>query len=343
MKAAAESPMENTPKILLIDDDQLMLERHQRVLAREGFNAECASSGEEALGLIESNEFDAIVSDIAMPGMSGTDLLREVRARNYNIPVILATGAPSLESAVEAVELGAMQYLVKPLKVETLRAVVSRAVLQHQKDLAASVPPPTFVGGPLEGADRATLEETLTGGIEQLWMAYQPIVRWPSRELFAYEALVRTRGANIPHPGVFFDLAEHLNRVQEVGRAVRRTVARDFMEAPPDVSLFVNLHALDLKDEELFSPTSPLSLFSSRVVLEVTERTSIELDGQLREQAAILRRLGYRLAVDDLGSGYAGLTSLAHLDPEVVKIDMSMVRNILSSFRRTCIRTLIRN
>ncbi len=342
MKAATESSMGTSAKILLIDDDQLMLERHQRVLSRAGFDTACATSGEEALVMMESSEYDAIVSDISMPGMSGTDLLREVRTKDSDIPVILATGAPSLESAVEAVELGALQYLVKPLNVDTLRSVVAKAVEQRQLAMVANNMPTPLEGSPLEGADRATLEQALTDGIEKLWMAYQPIVRWSSRDIFAYEALVRTRTEQIPHPGVFFDLAEHLGRVTEVGRAVRARVAQDMAHVPDDVLVFVNLHALDLQDSELFSPTSPLARHSHRVVLEITERTSIDLDAQLRKQAAVLRRLGYRLAVDDLGSGYAGLTSLAHLDPEVVKIDMSLVRNIHENpTRLTLVRSLV--
>ena len=342
MKAATQGTPPEPARILIIDDDQLLLERHMRVLSREGYDATCASSGEEALAMMAGKTFDAIVSDISMPGMSGTDLLREVRIIDRDIPVILATGAPSLESAVEAVELGALQYLVKPLKVETLRSVVSRAVRTRQEALANRERSGLFHDGPLSGASREVLEQLLTAGIEQLWMAYQPIVRWPEREIYAYEALVRTRAEGIPHPGVFFDLAEHLDRVQEVGRAVRRSVAADILSAPDGVNIFVNLHAMDLQDPELFSTGAPLSTKAEQVVLEITERTSLELDSQLREQTALLRRMGFRLAVDDLGAGYAGLTSLAHLEPEVAKIDMSLVRGIdQNPTRRTLVRSLV--
>ena len=342
MKAATHGTNPEPAKILIIDDDQLMLERHKRVLSREGYNATCATSGEEALRMLASTEFDAIVSDISMPGMSGTDLLREVRSRNNDIPVILATGAPSLESAVEAVELGALQYLVKPLNVETLRSVVSRAVRCRQEAQENAASAGVFSDGPLKGASRSVMEKALTEGIKHLWMAYQPIVRWSTREIYAYEALVRTRAEGIPHPGVFFDLAEHLDRVQEVGRAVRSTVAADILSAPSGVHIFVNLHALDLQDPELFAAGSPLTTKAEKVVLEITERTSLDLDSQLRDQTAMLRRHGFRLAVDDLGAGYAGLTSLAHLDPEVAKIDMSLVRGIdQNPTRMTLVRSLV--
>jgi len=90
----------------------------------------------------------------------------------------------------------------------------------------------------------------------------------------------------------------------------------------------VNLHSHDLLDEELFSPDAPLSRIAKRVVLEITERASLDEVKDLRARTNRLRGLGFRLAVDDLGAGYAGLTSFAQLEPEVVKLDMSLVRDV---------------
>jgi EAL domain-containing protein (putative c-di-GMP-specific phosphodiesterase class I) len=97
--------------------------------------------------------------------------------------------------------------------------------------------------------------------------------------------------------------------------------------APSNALLFVNVHGLELTDEELFSESSPLAQYAKRVVLEITERTSIDpAIGSAR--VAMLRRLGYRIAVDDLGAGYAALGALASLEPEVVKLDMSLIRDL---------------
>jgi EAL domain-containing protein (putative c-di-GMP-specific phosphodiesterase class I) len=81
-------------------------------------------------------------------------------------------------------------------------------------------------------------------------------------------------------------------------------------------------------DEDLFAEDRPLSRMASRVVLEVTERETLDGVPDLRERARSLRRLGFRLAVDDLGAGYAGLASFAGLEPDVAKIDMSLVRGV---------------
>jgi EAL domain-containing protein (putative c-di-GMP-specific phosphodiesterase class I) len=98
--------------------------------------------------------------------------------------------------------------------------------------------------------------------------------------------------------------------------------------APESAFLFVNLHSADLADETLVAPDSPLVRSASRVVLEITERATLEGIRGLEKRIAELREMGFRIAIDDLGAGYAGLTSFAKLDPDVVKLDMTLVRDV---------------
>jgi EAL domain-containing protein (putative c-di-GMP-specific phosphodiesterase class I) len=81
-------------------------------------------------------------------------------------------------------------------------------------------------------------------------------------------------------------------------------------------------------DETLLSGASPLSAFADHIVLEITERASLDGVKDARAKIAELRRMGFRIAIDDLGAGYAGLTSFATLEPEFVKLDMSLVRDV---------------
>jgi len=93
-------------------------------------------------------------------------------------------------------------------------------------------------------------------------------------------------------------------------------------------AIFVNLHPAELRADLLAEATDPLLALAERVVLEVTERASLEAGPKLDHELARIRGLGYRLAVDDLGEGYAGLSSLVYLRPDIAKIDMSLVRDI---------------
>jgi EAL domain-containing protein (putative c-di-GMP-specific phosphodiesterase class I) len=108
-----------------------------------------------------------------------------------------------------------------------------------------------------------------------------------------------------------------------------RARASEPVKADPESGvLFVNLLPTDLMDDMLMSPDAPLTSIAHRVILEITERSSLEHVSNVRERVAVLRGLGFRIAIDDLGAGYAGLTSFAQLEPDIVKLDMSLVRNV---------------
>jgi EAL domain-containing protein (putative c-di-GMP-specific phosphodiesterase class I) len=175
-------------------------------------------------------------------------------------------------------------------------------------------------------SDRAGLETRFRRALDSLRLVFQPIVRAVDGTVFGYEALTRTDELSIPNPSALFEAAERLGRVHEVGGVVRDRAAA-FLARVPALTLFVNVHAQELTDDALLSPAAALSGHARSVVLELTERSSFEHVPNLRARVSLLRRLGYRLAVDDLGAGYAGLTSFAALNPHVVKLDMSLVRS----------------
>jgi EAL domain-containing protein (putative c-di-GMP-specific phosphodiesterase class I) len=170
----------------------------------------------------------------------------------------------------------------------------------------------------------------LDGALASLWMAYQPIVT-ASGALFGYEALMRSEHPALPHPGAILDAAEQVGRLYDVGRAVRRKASEPMDRAPLPVLLFVNLHPVELNDDNLVSSSAPLTAIAPRVVLEITERASLEFIDDVPSRVARLREQGFRIAIDDLGSGYSGLTSFTRLSPEFVKLDLSLVRGIHES------------
>jgi EAL domain-containing protein (putative c-di-GMP-specific phosphodiesterase class I) len=271
--------------------------------------------------------FHAIVSDIGMPELDGIGLLRAVRESDLDVPVVLVTGDASLSTAMLAVEHGALRYMQKPIDTAKLVEVVQQAV-RLGKMARVKREAIELLGDQTMGlGDRASLEIGFRRALEGLWMAYQPIVSYSKRRVIAYEALMRSTDRTLPHPGAIIDAAQRLGELQTLGRAVRRQVAQTLLKTPvPQV--FVNLHPSDLQDDELYAKESPLSTIASRVVLEVTERASLDMVKDAQVRVARLRQLGFRIAIDDVGAGYAGLTSVAQLEPEVMKIDMSLVRDV---------------
>jgi EAL domain-containing protein (putative c-di-GMP-specific phosphodiesterase class I) len=324
-------------QLLLVDDDASIRRAYQRALVRNGWRVEAVGSGKEAIERVQLGSFDVILSDISMPGMTGLEFLRAVREYNLDVPVVLMTGDPELDSAMRAVEYGAFRYLVKPVESGVLEDVVRRALRMHKMARLKREALELLGDGRGLLGDRATLEARFAKALDLLWMAYQPIVCWPERSLFGYEALLRSGDPTLKNPGEFLEVAERLGRLHDLGRAIRARVAKDAVDAPATTTFFVNLHASDLNDDELYLSQSSLAPIAQRVILEVTERASLDEVRSPHARIQRLREMGFRVAVDDLGAGYAGLTSFTQLEPEIAKLDMSLVRGIDADPRRQSI------
>lgn len=332
--------IEAAHRVLMVDDDGEVLRAYVRSLRRQGLTIESASDGQSAIERMRREPFDAIISDIAMPGMGGLDFLQAVREQDPDLPVILMTGLPGLESARRAVEYGAFRYLLKPVSAVELEQAVRLAVNMHD---AAKARQQAVALESLRQQDRTRLEEQFQAALDGLWMAYQPIVTLSGKRCFGYEALLRSVAPGMTFPGPIIEAAERLGKVADLGRAIRARVATDAARAPSDSLLFINLHAIDLNDASLYAPDAPLSAHASRVVLEITERASLDDVHDLKPKLKTLRGLGFRIAVDDLGAGYAGLTSYSTLEPDIAKIDMSLVQGIDTQTRNhSIVRSLKR-
>jgi len=114
-------------KILLVDDEEGMRRLLSRILSREGYEPTTAASGEEALRLVGSEQFDLVITDIKMAGMSGLDLLHELKAFDPALPIIVITAYGTVESAVQALRAGAYDYITKPFENDEIKLTVAKA------------------------------------------------------------------------------------------------------------------------------------------------------------------------------------------------------------------------
>jgi EAL domain-containing protein (putative c-di-GMP-specific phosphodiesterase class I) len=325
-------------RILIVDDDDSVQRALARVLGSAGFGVELAGDGARAVERLAAGGFDAVLSDIGMPGMDGIELLRRIRAHDHELPVVLVTGAPTVESAVQAIEHGVVRYLIKPVDPRQAVEVLDYAV--RVRRLAAVRRQAAALAERRASTDDAALALAFAfdRALAAIALVYQPIVHWKERAVTGHEALLRSTEAALPHAASLLAAAERLGRVHELGRAVRARAAGQL----PAGDLFVNLHPHDLADDELYAAESPLSRQASRVVLEITERASLDDIPDVKERLSRLRRLGFRIALDDLGAGYAGLNSFLLLSPDIVKIDMSLVRDVdADATRRKLVSSMV--
>jgi EAL domain-containing protein (putative c-di-GMP-specific phosphodiesterase class I)/CheY-like chemotaxis protein len=318
--------MQPTECILVVDDDEVVRVMLDELLSAAGFRPTVVPDAREALSRLGNGvPWSAVVTDLFMPEMTGIDLLREIRAGgNKRLPVVLLTGSPTLETAMAAVGDARVRYITKADAADTLIPAV-RELLQ------LLTLPPSPPGSEPRHPHVAAAEQggaDFDAALDQLWIAFQPIVSWREKAAFGYEALVRSKHAVLSNPGRLFEAAERLERLPEIGRRIRHLVAHEIAQAPPEARIFVNLHSSDLNDEQLYASDARLSSYADRVVYEVTERASLHIVKDLPGRLRALRSAGFRIAVDDLGAGYAGLASFGQLDPEVVKLDMSLIRDI---------------
>ena len=123
----------DTISILVVDDEESLRLTFQLFLQRQGYDqVVTASSFEEALAAVSEHTFDLIISDIVLEGTSGIDLLRRIREMGVECPVVMVTGYPNVETASEAVRLGAFDYISKPVDKETLLKTARLALRQYR-------------------------------------------------------------------------------------------------------------------------------------------------------------------------------------------------------------------
>src|SRR5581483_1823104 len=114
--------------VLVTDDDDVTCRLFTRVLGDEGYHVEWAHSGEDALSQLQHGQYDLLVVDVRMPGMTGLEVTHAVRKAHPELPIVVMTAFGSMETAIEAIHEGAFDYLSKPIHLEDLKAVVSRAL-----------------------------------------------------------------------------------------------------------------------------------------------------------------------------------------------------------------------
>jgi EAL domain-containing protein (putative c-di-GMP-specific phosphodiesterase class I)/CheY-like chemotaxis protein len=360
------APKSASGTILLIEDDVRLARSLIRVMNAEGYSVVHVATGAAAVENVMSRSFDLIISDLNLPGTSGVDVLNVVRAYDPDVPLVLMTGTPTIDTAIEAVSLGVLEYLVKPTPRDQLVRVLGRATkarrsaahhreaTNHEKATADTVRPPArakaisamqavtaqtvALASPVDSG--SPLSVSFERALASLAVRLEPVAHATTKKLIGFAARMSSSEDILSSESALVIAAEQLDRLEELRRRVRDLAVKEFAAAPPDALLFIDVHPSDLLEGDLYSPEPPLARIAERVVLQVRARGLAIHD--LSARASVLRFVGFRLAVAELDAGQECLSQIVDLAPDFVKIDGRLVRGLdRCSGRRRVVSALI--
>ena len=161
-RAEVEDPK---ARILCVDDEEVILDSLRKILVLDGYTVDTVETGKDALGLVQINNYDFVFTDLKMPAMSGTDVVKSVKHLRPDIDVVIITGFATVESAVECMKHGALDYIEKPFTEDELRLFVKRAMFKRQDRIEKQLKPRVHVMGSAEPEQGFGNEFSVPGGV----------------------------------------------------------------------------------------------------------------------------------------------------------------------------------
>jgi CheY-like chemotaxis protein len=141
-RAEVEQPK---ARILCVDDEQVILDSFRKILVLDGYSVDTVQTGQEALGLLQSHHYDFVFTDLKMPTMDGVEVTKAVKHIRPDIDVIIITGFATVETAVETMKVGAMDYVQKPFTEDELLAFVKKSLLKRQDRIQKQLKPKVHI------------------------------------------------------------------------------------------------------------------------------------------------------------------------------------------------------
>ena len=323
--------MSEAPRILIVDDDEQIRSILCDFLGTR-YSCENLKCAPQALTLLARQRFDLVISDIAMPGMTGIEMIPHLRDIAPDTGIVMISGQRTIESAVAAMRAGALDYIIKPFELRQVDDVIRRALAQarQQRELRS-------INHSREEETKA-LRDALAN--EEIVVHYQPQVRIDSRRAVGAEALVRWRH---PRRGLisssgFIPLAEETGQIVPLGEFVLRKACAQTREwqcaGRSQFAVAVNVSPCQLRDKSFFetvkSVLAATQLTPQSLELELTETSLMQNSEVVIKTLVSLRQLGVRIAIDDFGTGYSSLGYLKQLPIDSVKLDASFLKDVTS-------------
>lgn len=152
-------------RILCVDDEEVILDSFRKILVLDGYSVDTVQTGQEALGLLQTHHYDFVFTDLKMPAMSGVDVTKSVKHIRPDIDVVIITGYATVETAVECMKYGAMDYVQKPFTEDELLAFVKQALIKRQDRIQKQLKPKVHITHVSELSHTGATEFAIPGGV----------------------------------------------------------------------------------------------------------------------------------------------------------------------------------
>jgi len=307
-------------QILLVDDDENFLRLITILLQSHDYEVSEAHTGEEALKKA-NHKPDLIILDRQLPDGDGLEICRKIRedTKLRSIPIIILSARDRSDDKVEGLYIGADDYVTKPFNNEELIARIETVLRRN------------FFFEQAQGEKNKVIAELKRILDHELVTPfYQPIFSLKDSKIIGFEILTRPPAdSSLSNPEFLFKAAIAFGMYFELEMlAWNKAISRWRMSGRKE-KLFLNCNPYLIENEQFDqSVIKRHGIHPSSIVLEITERKAIHDYNLFFQRIQEVRELGLLLAIDDVGSGYASLDTIAQVKPDVVKIDIALVKNI---------------
>ena len=322
-------------RVLVADDEPALRDALSELLAQEPSLAlvGTAADAEEAAAIAAREQPDVALIDVSMPAGGGPRAAREIGRTSPHTRVIALSAFEDRATVMEMLRAGAVGYLVKGAagedivgsihRVATGRASISADVVDGIVHELSSQLRREEIELQRSQARAAEIHRFATG--EGLAIHVQPIMDLRTRQPVGYEALARFRSLPPRPPDAWFAEAAALELGTHLELATIERALAVLPQIPIDAYLSLNCSHRTVRNPDLVAMLAP---HAARLVVEITEHEPVDDYEDLAIALQPLRALGVRIAIDDAGAGYASLRHTLALNPDIVKVDISLTRAI---------------
>jgi len=212
-------------KILCVDDEEVILGSFRKILVLDGYSVDTVETGQEALGLIQKHHYDFVFTDLKMPLMDGVEVTKSVKHLRPDIDVIIITGYASVETAVETMKYGAMDYVQKPFTEDELIAFVQKALIKRQDKIQKQLKPKVHITHVPASDDFTKGEFSIPGGVfiskNHTWVSMnQAGIAKIGIDDFAKKLIGRVYSIELPNLGMNVKAGQPLFTIKQGNKSI---------------------------------------------------------------------------------------------------------------------------